>query len=98
MKVKIEVTKDDIKNGKLDHSSKCPVALAMKRKIKNMVWVFSEEFYLKDYMGFYKSYDMPKKTGDRITKFDGAKDKNTKNMTPFSFVVNVPEKFVKRLN
>lgn len=91
MKVKIEVTKEDIKNGTPQDAGKCPIALAAKRKVKNMGWVIADRLYIDGYPeGEEKFIDMPKKCEAFIDKFDMVKP-----VKPFSFTLNVPLEFIK---
>ena len=48
MKVKIEVTEEDIKNGERWMADKCPVALALNRKINDFNYVLYDMFETHD--------------------------------------------------
>lgn len=81
MKVKIEITKSDIKKGKKQQIDSCPIALAIKRKLKarNICVSDGVAFNLE---GNEYWVDLPNKASYFIDNFDdGLKVK------PFSFIM-----------
>lgn len=90
MKLKISVTKQDIKRGKPRHASKCPVTLAIKRelhkaKVKFKVLyvrasTFGWEQYNMDKGWFPFMREQPEKVFKFVNRFD-----NNKKVKPFQF-------------
>ena len=82
-KVKINVTKEDIKTGLRNNCDKCPVALAIVRKFKSeLVFVGHRAWYAIDGKGNKVGGDLPIKAQEFIVKFDrGA------FVSPFTFMV-----------
>lgn len=79
MKLKINVTKDDIRNGIPSMTTACPIARAFKRvKILN-VRVHNTSYKVKDL-----TYRLPKKAQRFINDFD-----NGYFVEPFSFNVGI---------
>lgn len=81
MKVKIEISKFDIKKGKIGQVSSCPIALAIKRKLK------ATDLYVGDCANFrYKGTeywaDLPDKAHNFINRFD-----HNLKVKPFSFIL-----------
>ena len=85
MKVKIEVTEEDIKNGERWMADKCPVALALNRKINDFNYVLYDLFETHD----SRVYDVPESVGKFILKFD-----KTRKGKPFKFIIDVPKKYL----
>lgn len=77
--MKINVTKKDIQNGKRCNGIKCPVALAISRKINKKAEVGSVAIYISG-----KPIMMPKKVRDFIGKFD-----SQNKAKPFSFNLEI---------
>lgn len=80
----IEITQEDIKNGKKQNCWRCPIALALKRKFpaKNL-WV--QEVFIEDKGSNNEEYDLPKDAICFISKFD-----NEETVLPFSFEIDLP--------
>lgn len=83
MKITIEVTHDDIRNGKACDSYLCPVAIAMSRALKKTVAVGYTGWYM-DYMDI-RDYDsnVPRYF---IEAFDYGKQ-----VIPIRFQVEIPD-------
>lgn len=87
--MKIEVTQDDILEGKIGKSCYCPIALAMKRAYGHDKIVVSRSVCEIDYVEFAT----PKEAGRFIVRFD-----NGFHVSPFSFDFNsIPLMFLKKL-
>ena len=80
MRYKIQVTKEDIKNGIRNDTCSCPIALACKKALKtNEIDVGETKLYVQNCR-----YNIPKKVQNFISCFDTGK-----KVKPFSFYVKV---------
>lgn len=92
--LRVEVTEEDIKNGKRDNCKKCPVVLALARTlgVKNVDvrWYnadsqsLEEPYYGASFVIAYQSFSLklPPEVGTKISKYDRSGE-----MQPFSFEV-----------
>ena len=98
-RVKIEVKKKHIKNGKIDSTTSCPLALAVKDRYPlvgkgkypcgEKVLVFGDSCYIEYFANMSHTHDtiwLPTRAVRAISKFD-----NGKGMKPFNFFLQVPE-------
>ncbi len=82
-KVKVRVTKSDIKNGFARRSMSCPIALAIKRKTESdNVSVGCGEIWVNDN---YVYLHRKKKVREWVRNFD-----NGEEVKPFEFTMWVP--------
>lgn len=89
MKVKIDVTAKDIKNGIAVDGENCPIGRAVQRVGFKGVCVSNDEFEFN--FGEF-AVNLPKKASKFISKFDaGTKVK------PFTFVINIPNNIASNL-
>lgn len=85
---KVEVTQEDIDNGKPEEIHLCPIALACKRAGLEGVGVDADEIW-HDWKGDYGTYKMFHKTTDRARRFVLDFDNGGADLvTPFEFEVN----------
>ena len=80
----IEITAEDIKNGKPGSCASCPIALAVKRLITNSYKVRVNTYFieiLKKHGTVIKKYLLPIKTRNFIMDFD----KGGYDLEPFTF-------------
>lgn len=89
-KVRIRVTKSDIKNGVCKDCENCAVALACRRVVNRFQCVSDEYLELKG----KSPIELPFKVQQFINKFD----KNKEAVQPFSFTLTLPNKYVKNAN
>ena len=92
MRIKISVTKKDIKNGTQGDPRACPVALALKRSLKQLnpdaqVNVYPLESELTCDGRPIALFAVPKEVDSFINSFDCIK-----NGLPFDFKVEIPAK------
>lgn len=89
MRVKINVTKDDIKNGEPGDCENCPIALRVKKLIKKE---YRDELSVVNCIeiGDYMSCEN-KKMDKFIHDFDNLPKEKVK---PVSFVVDLPKKYL----
>ena len=83
-KIKINVTKNDIKNGVKLHGGRCPIALAMRRKIKNFETVDRLEVVIGG-----KRLQTPPRIEEFIRKFD-----HNIKVNASSFFIEVPKRYL----
>ena len=86
MKLKVEVTQEDIDNGVQQHSEKCPIACALKRLVKNPE-VSEEIEFDQDETRFVA--DLPSDASSFIHLFD---EEGSIAVKPFSFEIEAEEK------
>lgn len=92
--MKFRVTKDDICNGKRCSIYKCPIALAIKRKLGIRQYKFSV-CVTTDHIGINSRYYVtPKEVADFISKFDSVFDTRILALPPFEF--ELPYKLIKK--
>ena len=84
MKIKVEVTQEDINNGVRQDGDNCPIACALKRLVKSPEVEDDIEF---DLDGIRYVARIPDKASEFISKFD-----NAVNVLPFSFEIEAKEK------
>lgn len=86
----ITVTKTDIKKGKKESTTCCPIALAVKRKLKKpqLIYVFRDEIRFGRQWGnnYDNDIDLPKSAVKFIDKFDDGE-----KVKPFSFTLSAKE-------
>jgi hypothetical protein len=88
MKVTINVTEEDIKQGEKQHCSRCPVALALRRVAKGEPAVIGYSIiFSKDI-----EIETPDDVVEWIMDFD---DDDGCDVSPFSFEMDLPEEVVK---
>lgn len=95
MKVKIDVTQLDIFYGSKGNPCLCPVSRAIRKKLKIFTKVYSSPGSCDIFDSCNESVivNFPKKVSSFIIKFD-SKPKNKSK--PFSFVLDIPEKLLKK--
>ena len=82
MKIRIDVTEDDIKNGRRGHGEKCPVALACQRvNVKNFSSVEFGAVSFNDGKMISHSCEVQ----EFVQRFDSGKE-----VQPFSFELELP--------
>ena len=92
MKIRIYVTKKDILTGVKANCNHCPVALALKRRIKSDLYVevkascinISDVYILND-LNVYQF----------INYFDGCPRKNMDTIKPIRFMIEIPSDYLK---
>lgn len=88
MKVKVDVTAEDIEAGKghAGRACKCPVALAMARATKNKVYVSQTRWatILFDDKS-WQEFETPTEAAEFISKFDA-----NLPVEPFTFELEIP--------
>lgn len=83
--MKIEITEDDIKNGKPCNSKMCPIASAAQRAGLKFVTVGEQDIYFQDPdLGKPGWHALPEKAVHFIINFDARKE-----VHPFSFDLDV---------
>lgn len=90
-RIKINVTRQDIKIGYPGASASCPIALATKRAIKDAEGIHITTLgtfkIARDGISYnFYSFKLPEKAGRFIDKFD---DKGKEAVKPFSFIANI---------
>lgn len=95
-KVRIYVTKEDIKLGCKGEAYKCPVAKAIMRTLKvNHVCVYNLLAIEKDHLAFDSDcrvkMETPEKAFAFIQFFDSYDEEIQKSAKPFQFTIEVPE-------
>jgi len=90
VRVRVEVTEEDIRRGKRNTCTRCPVARALRRSgvISPSVY-HSRAIFGRN--GQWWGGDLPQKVTDFICAFD-----DREPVKPFSFVISVPAKAVRR--
>lgn len=69
--MKVQVTADDIKNGKRNTGSACPISLACQRVFKKPVWAYPSEIYVEEEEdGKETVYDTPEACAIFMHLFD----------------------------
>jgi hypothetical protein len=87
MKLKINVTKTDIKRGKRDNRYSCPIARAFQRATgAEKVSVGMFQMHRADKMSV--DVPLPPEAKEFVTKFDF---KGRQSVKPFSFEVEIPD-------
>jgi hypothetical protein len=94
--IRIAVTKKDILNGKPVQCTKCPVALAINRRLKPNYYVAVVDNYFNIWdntpnYSYQKSVNLPLKVTDFIKDFD----RFTSPIQPITFNIDIPEEFLK---
>jgi hypothetical protein len=90
MRVKIEVTQDDIEKGKRNQCNLCPVARAVKR-VAHIWGVGSPGVYPTERMAPLNSIaDLPYKARTFVCRFD-----NALPVKPFTFTLNIPKEYLR---
>lgn len=87
MKIKVEVTQEDINNGVRQDSEKCPIACALKRLVKNPEVEDAIEFDLNEIR--YIAY-LTHEAATFINHFD---ERGLIAVAPFSFEIEAEEKY-----
>lgn len=95
-KVRIYVTKEDIKLGCKGEASKCPVAKAIMRTLKvNYVCIYQHLAIEKEHSNFDLYYRVEMKTPEKafafINAFDSYDEEIQKTAKSFQFTIEVPE-------
>lgn len=90
MRVKIEVTQDDIEKGRRRGSQTCPVARAIKRRLKAGIKaaVYGRAGFVKGWLRHMS--DMPGKTQRFVADFDSKRP-----VKPFTFTLNIPKEYLR---
>lgn len=84
-RLRVEVTAEDIADGRREHCERCPVARAMRRAIGRVVWVGGAGQW-----GIGNRSPQPKRLPLRVTDFITAFDTG-RPVSPFTFNLDVPE-------
>lgn len=94
MKIRINVTKNDIVNGKKSTCHYCPHALAIQRRVKAPYYVnvFVDEIYIQHSQDEPIEYRIliPDRIQDWIWDFD-----NSMLVKPTSYTLDIPDKYLK---
>lgn len=88
--IKITVTKQDIQKGKWNNGKFCPVAIAIRRYVKDLASVGSYVVFFKDVPQNGWGTYLSRSTKSFIIKFDKGE-----KVIPFTFKITVPEELVK---
>lgn len=92
-KIRIHVTKEDILNGVRANYNKCPVALAIKRRIKPDLYVEVRASGID--IGDVHIVNSINTYGF-ISRFDNCPREYRDSITPIRFMIEIPSGFVKR--
>lgn len=87
--MKIEITAEDIENGKKQSVFACPVALAMCRALRIYPFEHSISVYSEDIVFCHDDTSkilLPSQVTDIIDKYD-----SNQGMNPFSFELEIPK-------
>jgi len=90
--VDIEVTEHDIRHGRAQHCSECPVALAITRKVKSALPVivnYRQASLTDPKTSTHFIFPLPIEVTNWIKEYDYCGD-----VGPFSFSLFLPEEFV----
>lgn len=89
MKLRIDVKKSHIKNGKRDSGKYCPIALAYKSATKSNSFFYVSSDKIRGYDNNDKYFValLPNEAKQFIKKFDSLKPKN--KFVPFSFEIEI---------
>lgn len=87
MKIKVEVTQEDINNGVRQDADNCPIACALKRLVKNPQVEDDIEFDLNEIRYVAQ---LTAEASVFISKFD---EGDLINVLPFSFEIEAEEKY-----
>lgn len=89
--VKIKVTKEDIKKGKANNGTRCPIAIASKRLLKKVNFVCASGIYFKGgWFGQDSSFFMTDVPKNFVREFD-----RENKVKPFTFSIMVPTEYIK---
>lgn len=90
--VKVEITQEDILNGKRNRATCCPIALALERVLAKRVYVNSTEFFVQ--RNPTERISLPKEVCDFIHGFD-IWGKESKDVHPLVFWLSTQD--IKRI-
>jgi hypothetical protein len=98
MRVRVEVTRDDIDRGVRRNAKKCPVARAVRRQLIRgcRVFVTGTLIISKGTSVLYeKPIELPQQASRFIAKFDETRMKaDRKKLKPFVAILDIPEKYL----
>jgi hypothetical protein len=97
MKIKINVTQKDIDSGEPCDGRKCPVARAICRHVKPFLLIDVQEDLLIQTSKREYSFKVPPEVNNFVTIFDlrAFGDYEQSPIKPFSFILNIPKRFLK---
>lgn len=97
MKIKINVTQKDIKEGKPCEGRKCPVARAIRRHIESNLSVDVQDELIIETSKKAYTFKVPPEVNNFISIYDCRVfgDYETSHTKPFSFILNIPKRFLK---
>ena len=91
MKVRIDVTQDDIKNGESAEPCSCPIALAINRRFPLLAGGAYVDVDAVQLGIIGPSVDLPKEARDFIADIDVLLGCDKDDLLPFNFDLDVPD-------